>query len=323
MAGVLVVGEVGAAGIRPVAWETLAAARPVAAELGEPVIGLIMGSGVDQAARDFAGGLDRILIADAPELSEPTAETATTVLNAAVRSVEPTVVLMPGTTLGRDYAPRLAARLGVACAADCTGFSIEDSTLVAIRPLYGGRVQSAVRFTGDGPWLATVRPGSLESTPVTAGSPPEPEAIEVELSPDDTRVSIRETTEKQTGLTNLTAAKVVVSGGRGLKEPDNFKLVEELAHALGGAVGATRAVVDAGWRPHHEQIGQTGVTVSPRLYIAVGVSGAVQHNVGMQGSDYVVAINRDPDAPIFKMASFGIVGDAFEIVPALIEALQS
>jgi electron transfer flavoprotein alpha subunit len=323
MAGVLVVGEVGAAGIRPVAWETLAAARPVAAELGEPVIGLIMGSGVDQAAREFGVGLDRILVADAPELSEPTTETATAVLDAAVRSVEPTIVLIPGTTLGRDYAPRLAARLGVACAADCTGFSIEDDTLVAIRPLYGGRVESAVRFTGDGPWLATVRPGGFESTPVTAGSPADPEAIEVELSPDDTRVSIRETTEKQTGPTNLTAAKVVVSGGRGLKEPDNFKLVEDLAHALGGAVGATRAVVDAGWRPHHEQIGQTGVTVSPRLYIAVGVSGAVQHNVGMQGSDYVVAINRDPDAPIFKMASFGIVGDAFEVVPALIEALQS
>lgn len=323
MAGVLVVGEVGAAGIRPVAWETLAAARPVAAELGEPVIGLIMGSGVEQAARDFAAGVDRMLVADAPELSDLTTETATAVVHAAVRSVEPTVVLMPGTTLGRDYAPRIAARLGVACAADCIGFSIEDDTLVAIRPLYGGRVQSAVRFSGDGPWLATVRSGSFDSTPATTGSPSEPEPIEVELSPDDRRVSIRETAEKQTGPTNLTAAKVVVSGGRGLKEPDNFKLVEDLANALGGAVGATRAVVDAGWRPHHEQIGQTGVTVSPRLYIAVGVSGAVQHNVGMQGSDYVVAINRDPDAPIFKMASFGIVGDAFEVIPALIEALQA
>ncbi len=323
MAGVLVVGEVGVGGIRPVAWETLAAARPVAEALGQPLIGLVMGDGVDHAARAFGAAADRTLVVDAPELAAVTSEAATAVLSAVVTSVEPSVVLVPGTTLGRDYAPRLAARLGVACAADCTGFAIEDNGLVAIRPLYGGRVQSAVRFTGAGPWLATVRPGSFDSTPVSAGSAVDPETIHVELSADDTRVTIRATAEKETGPTNLTAAKVVVSGGRGLKEPDNFKLIEDLANALGGAVGATRAVVDAGWRPHHEQIGQTGVTVSPRLYIAVGVSGAVQHNVGMQGSDYVVAINRDPDAPIFKMASFGIVGDAFEVVPALIDALRA
>jgi electron transfer flavoprotein alpha subunit len=323
MAGVVVVGEAGAAGIRPVAWETLAAARPVAEALGEPLIGLIMGSGVRDAAEPFGAGVDRLMVADTPELSELTAETATAVLHGVVQQTEPSVVLIPGTTLGRDYAPRLAARLGVACAADCTGFSVEEGALVAVRPLYGGRFQSAVRFTAAGPWIATVRPGSFDNTPATSTMATEAEAVAVELSADDTRVSVRETAEKQAGPSNLTGAKVVVSGGRGLKEPDNFKLVEDLAQALGGAVGATRAVVDAGWRPHHEQIGQTGVTVSPRLYIAIGVSGAVQHNAGMQGSDYVVAINRDPDAPIFKMASFGIVGDAFEVVPALIEALQT
>ena len=323
MAGVVVVGEVGAAGIRPVAWEALAAARPVAAALDVPLIGLVMGSGVDDAAETFGRGVDRLLLADAPDLADVTAETAAKAVETVVRQVDPDVVLMPGTTLGRDYAPRLAARLGLACAADCTRFSLDDGSLVAMRPLYGGRVQSAVRFTGDGPWLATVRPGSFDSAPVTSGAVPETEAIAVDLTPGDTRVKVRETAEKQTGPSNLTAAKVVVSGGRGLKEPDNFKLVEDLARTLDGAVGATRAVVDAGWRPHHEQIGQTGVTVSPRLYIAVGVSGAVQHNVGMQGSDYVVAINRDPDAPIFKMASFGIVGDVFDVVPALIAALQT
>jgi electron transfer flavoprotein alpha subunit len=170
--------------------------------------------------------------------------------------------------------------------------------------------------------MATVRPGTFAKAEA-AGSGPEPERVGVELGPDDLRVTVRETAAKETGPAALTQADVVVSGGRGLKEPENFKLVEELAAALGGAVGATRAIVDAGWRPHHEQVGQTGVTVQPRLYVAVGVSGAVQHNVGMQGSDYIVAINRDPDAPIFKIASFGIVGDLFEVVPAVIAEIRA
>jgi electron transfer flavoprotein alpha subunit len=161
-----------------------------------------------------------------------------------------------------------------------------------------------------------VRSGSFAKPEVT-GSGPEPEALAVAFAPDDLRVTVRETAEKELGPANLEAAEIVVSGGRGLKEPENFRLVEELAAALDGAVGATRAVVDAGWRPHYEQIGQTGRTVAPRLYLAVGISGAVQHNVGMQGADYIVAINRDPDAPIFKLASFGIVGDLFDVVPAL------
>jgi electron transfer flavoprotein alpha subunit len=175
---------------------------------------------------------------------------------------------------------------------------------------------SRVTFAGDGPAMATVRPGSFAKAEPGA-SEPAIELIDVTFGDDDIRVSLLETTAKGPAGSRLDTAEIVVSGGRGLKEPAQFALVEALADVLGGAVGATRAVVDAGWRPHHEQIGQTGRTVSPRLYVAVGVSGAVQHNVGMQGSEYVVAINRDPDAPIFKIASFGIVGDLFEIVPAL------
>ncbi len=164
--------------------------------------------------------------------------------------------------------------------------------------------------------MATVRSGSFARAEPGL-TEPVVEMLDVALAQEDQRVSLVETTPKGIGVSRLDSAEVVVRGGRGLKEPAHFAMVEELAEALGAAVGATRAVVDAGWRPHHEQIGQTGKTVSPRLYIAVGVSGAVQHNVGMQGSDYIVAINRDPDAPIFKIASFGIVGDLFEVVPAL------
>ena len=170
--------------------------------------------------------------------------------------------------------------------------------------------------------MATVRSGSFAKSEPGL-SEPVVEMLDVTLTAEDQRVSLVETTPKGTGASRLDSAEVVVSGGRGLKEPAQFAMVEELADALGAAVGATRAVVDAGWRPHHEQIGQTGRTVSPRLYIAVGISGAVQHNVGMQGSEYIVAINRDPDAPIFKMASFGIVGDLFEVVPALTTEVRS
>jgi electron transfer flavoprotein alpha subunit len=173
-----------------------------------------------------------------------------------------------------------------------------------------------VRFLGEGPAIATVRSGSFaKSEP--GMSDPDVAALDIALNPADLRVSLIETTPKGSGVSRLDAAEIVVSGGRGLGKPEHFALVEDLAEALGAAVGATRAVVDAGWRPHQEQIGQTGRTVSPRLYVAVGVSGAVQHNVGMQGADAIVAVNRDPDAPIFKIASFGIVGDLFEVVPAL------
>jgi electron transfer flavoprotein alpha subunit len=186
----------------------------------------------------------------------------------------------------------------------------------------GGRAVSRVVFAGGEMAMATVRAGSFEKAEAGATSPAV-EKLDVSLSDDDLRVAHVEINPKGSGASRLDSADVVVSGGRGLKEPANFALVEELAAALGGAVGATRAVVDAGWRPHHEQIGQTGHTVSPKLYVAVGISGAVQHNVGMQGADSIVAINRDPDAPIFKIASFGIVGDLFEVVPAVTAEIRA
>jgi electron transfer flavoprotein alpha subunit len=241
---------------------------------------------------------------------------AAAALTRGIEAADPAVVLVPGTTAGRDYAPLVAARLGAGLAADCVSFAVENGALVATRPVLGGRALTRVRFPGGGPSMVTVRSGSFAKAE-SGLTEPIVERLEVTLSPDDQRASLVETTPKGTGASRLDSADVVVSGGRGLKEPAQFAIVEELAEAFGAAVGATRAVVDAGWRPHHEQIGQTGRTVSPRLYVAVGISGAVQHNVGMQGSDYIVAINRDPDAPIFKIASFGIVGDLFEIVPAL------
>jgi electron transfer flavoprotein alpha subunit len=241
---------------------------------------------------------------------------AAAALTRAIAAVDPAVVLVPGTTAGRDYAPLVAARLGAGLAADCVSFAAENGALSATRPVLGGRALTRISFPGQGPAMATVRSGSFAKAEPGL-TEPVVEMLDVALTADDQRVSLVETTPKGTGVSRLDSAEVVVSGGRGLKEPAHFAMVEELAEAFGAAVGATRAVVDAGWRPHHEQIGQTGRTVSPRLYVAVGISGAVQHNVGMQGSEHIVAINRDPDALIFKIASFGIVGDLFEVVPAV------
>jgi electron transfer flavoprotein alpha subunit len=321
---VLVIGEASGASLRPVSLETASVGRRIADELGALLVGLIFGSGIDNAATEFAlAGLDRILVVDDPRLNDYTAERATSAVAAAVNQVQPAVVLIPGTTAGRDYAPRLAARFGSGLAADCIEFTVENGSLIAVRPVLGGRVQTAINLGGSDIQMATVRPGSFEKAEGT-GQTAAIEALSVNLSDADLRVTVNGTVrETVAGATSLTAAKTIIAGGRGLKEPDNFKLVEDLAAALHASVGATRAVVDAGWRPHQEQIGQTGHTVSPRLYIAVGVSGAVQHNVGMQGSDFIVAINRDPDAPIFKLAHFGIVGDLFEVVPALIQELKS
>lgn len=314
--GVLVVGEAAANGaLRPVSWELLTAARSLAGALGGPVTAVV--AGVDSAAAEAwaSAGADRLLLADEDGLSGLLTGPAATMVQASAAAASPAVILAPGTTAGRDYAPVVAARLGAGLAADCTEITAEGGQVSALRPVLGGRAVSRVHFAG-GPAVATIRPGSYARAEAGATSPTV-ETLAIALSPEDQRVTLVGVEAKGGEGSRLDSADVVVAGGRGLKEADKFALVEQLAATLGGAVGATRAVVDLGWRPHHEQIGQTGRTVSPKLYIAVGVSGAVQHNVGMQGSDAIVAINRDPDAPIFKLASFGVVGDLFEVVPAL------
>lgn len=322
--GVLVVAELDVEGRpRAVSWEMLTAARSLAESAGGPVTGLIVGAGVpDDLARSWSSaGADRVFVANDGAFAGTLPGPAAAALATAIAEVKPAVVLVPGTTAGRDYASLVAARLGAALAADVIDVRQEGGALVAVRPVLGGRAQSRVTFAPGVLAMATLRPGSFARAAASATSPTV-HALELELQPTDRRVELVETTPKGSGSSRLDSADVVISGGRGLQKPENFALVEELATAFGGAVGATRAVVDAGWRPHQEQIGQTGRTVAPKLYFAVGVSGAVQHNVGMQGADYIVAINRDPDAPIFKLASFGIVGDLFEVMPALSKGVR-
>jgi electron transfer flavoprotein alpha subunit len=227
-------------------------------------------------------------------------------------------VVFAATALGKDLAPRVAARLGVGLAADITDLGSENGAIVATRPVYAGKAMQKVRVTGQ-PAVLSLRPNAF--TADAQASQVKAETLSV-ASPG--RVVVREIKAAPAGTLDVAEAQIIISGGRGLKEPANFKVLEELARAFGGraAVGASRAVVDAGWRAHADQVGQTGKTVSPSLYIAVGISGAIQHLAGMRTSKVIVAINKDKDAPIFKVADYGVVGDLFEIIPRLTEEIR-
>lgn len=320
---ILVVIETAGGAVRPVSLELVTAAKQIVAANGGTVTALVMGADLGSAPATVAAtGVDRVLAADDAALAGLTSLPLTAVLAKVVNDVQPFAVLVPSTTAGIEYAPRLAARLGLAIASDAVSLAVENGQLVATRPVLGGRVMSNVTLPAGSPVVVTVRQGSFEKAAVGAGGVT-PESVSVELVGADTRVKVVSVAEKEASGVGLDTADVIVGGGRGLKEAANFALVEQLAGALGGAVAATRAVTDAGWRPHSEQIGQTGKVVSPKLYIAVGISGAAQHVTGLQGAENIVAINRDADAPIFKIAGFGIVGDLFDVVPAIVAELKA
>ena len=308
--------------IRKVAYETLAAARTVADLLGTEVHAVVLGSSGlrAQAAELGKYGADRIFVGESEALARYSAEGVTTVVASFLREHDCDVALCPGTAMGKDLAPRVAARLGVGYASDCTGLEVDGGSLVATRPRYSGKVFSRVAFTGR-PAVASVRTSVF--SPREGGGAAEVSDLDIALNAADFRAVVREIQAAAGEKLDVGEAPVVISGGRGLREPENFKILEELAAAFGNAaVGASRAVVDAGWRPHAEQVGQTGKTVSPQLYFAVGISGAIQHLAGMRTAKFIVAINKDPDAPIFKIADYGIVGDLFEIVPRLTEEIR-
>jgi electron transfer flavoprotein alpha subunit len=293
------------------------AARQLADRLGGSVDAIVFGSGpvqgVDQLGRY---GADRVLAASHPDFALYNPDGYSAVIAGSARTYA--VVLFPATATGRDLAPRVAAKLGVGCATDVTGLEIDGAKLIVTRPVYAGKALQRVRLDGA-PAIATLRPNTIPAVEaVKAGA-----TVEVPVPSFTARVTVKEIKAPPQSALDVTEAPIVVSGGRGLKDPSNFKLLEELAAALGtAAVGASRAVVDAGWREHGDQVGQTGKTVSPSLYFAVGISGAIQHLAGMRTAKTIVAINRDKDAPIFKVADYGIVGDLFEVVPRLTEEIK-
>jgi electron transfer flavoprotein alpha subunit len=306
--------------LRKVSHEVVTGARRLADGLGGAVEALAIGAGA-VAGADALGrfGADRVVTLVHPALGRYAPEAyARAVAERAAAGGYGALVFAASAT-GKDLAPRVAARLGVALAQDVTDVAVEAGVVAVVRPVYAGKALLTLRVTSR-PAVVSLRPNVF--TPVER--PRAAAAATAALGGDAGRVAVREIRAAPAGALDVAEAPIVVSGGRGLKEPANFRLLEELARAFGGraAVGASRAVVDAGWRPHADQVGQTGKTVSPTLYIAVGISGAIQHLAGMRTSKVIVAINRDKDAPIFKVADYGIVGDLFEIVPRLTEEIK-
>ncbi len=306
--------------VRPVSREALGAAQRLAADLGGPVVGVCAAAADPGLAALGEAGAERVLLATDPAFGVYDAGGYATAVVAAVEQVKPAAVVFGASAMGKDLAPRVAARLSVGLASDCTALEVTGGRLVATRPVYAGKAVQKVAFTRS-PALVSLRPKIF--TPGSGGTGAaavEPLAVRYDAATNRARVT--EVLAASGGKADLTESEVIVSGGRGLKGPEHFPLIEQLADALGATVGASRAVVDAGWRPHSEQVGQTGKTVSPKLYVAVGISGAIQHLAGMSSSRCIVAINKDPEAPIFKVADYGVVGDLFEVVPALTEAVK-
>ena len=314
--GILVFGESDSGKIRKATLEALSQARALAPSLSGPVTALLLGPGAAAAAAQAAGA-DRALACEAGALANYSGEPYLAAVLAAVSEVKPAAIFFSGSTVGKDLVPRVATKLGVACVSDCTGLAIADGVLEATRPVYAGKAIATVRSNST-PFVATLRPNVFA---VTAAPPPS-KVDALAVDPPAPKTTVKAVHRAATARAELSQAQVIVSGGRGMKGPDHYKLLEELADEVGAAVGASRAAVDAGWRPHADQVGQTGKTVSPTLYIACGISGAIQHLAGMSSSKVIVAINKDPHAPIFQIANYGIVGDLFEIVPALRDEIR-
>jgi len=307
--------------VRSVAREALGEAKRVAATLGGPVTGVFCGASDDGLAALGEAGAEKVLVAKHEAFARYDGAGYAVAVAAAVKTTSPKLVLFGASSIGKDLAPRVAALLGVGLAADCTALDASGGRLVARRPIMAGKAFEKVAFPNS-PAMVTLRPKLFAPSPLEAGKTAAVEPLTFDWDASKPRAVVAGTTGATGGRPDLTESEIIVSGGRGLKGPENFGLVEQLADALGATVGASRAVVDAGWRPHGDQVGQTGKTVSPKLYVAVGISGAIQHLAGMSSSRCIVAINKDPDAPIFKVADYGVVGDLFEVVPALTEAIK-
>ena len=296
-------------------FEAVKAARTIADQTGGEVIALAVGSSVQSVAGMLGGyGAQKVLVVEDARLGLYSSTAYSRIVAEVASTQQVGIVMIPATALGKDLAPRVAVKLDAGIAGDCTALRIENGEVVATRPVYAGkaltdvRVTSAVKVFTLRPNVFTAGSGDGQAAPV--------EQVAVQLSEQDFAAAVKEI-KQSSGKIDVAEADIIVTGGRGMKGPEHFPMIEQLAQALDAAVGASRAVVDAGWRPHEEQVGQTGKTVSPSLYIAVGVSGAIQHLAGMSSSKYIVAINKDKDAPIFQVATYGIVADAFEVVPAL------
>lgn len=323
MPGVTVIVEHRDGTPRKVALEALSAGKKVAGTLGEELSAIVIGHNVAGLAAALGQyGAKKVYLLDNEAYKEYICEPYTSAIAECVENVSPSLVLTGATPMGRDLLPRLGARLGAGVAPDCTELDVVDGKIVATRPIYAGKAITKVEWRGSDVALASIRPNVLPVDPPDESATAEVVELSVSPSEKDLRARIREVLRVVSTRPELTEADIIVSGGRGMKGPEHYALLEELADVLGAAVGASRAAVDAGWREHQFQVGQTGKTVSPTLYIACGISGAIQHLAGMKTSKVIVAVNKDPEAPIFNVADYGIVGDLFKVVPIMTEEVK-
>ena len=325
--------------ISPIAFELLGKAKDLANDLNEKVVAVLIGHNVkDLAAQLGAYGADKVIVVDDKELEVYRTEPYTHALASVINEFKPEIMLVGATAIGRDLGPTVSARVKTGLTADCTSLEIGDFPLVAApgkeseqkhnqllmtRPAFGGNTIATIACPDNRPQMATVRPGVMQKIAPIAGAKANVVEFNPGFTPDNRYVEILNVVKAVKSTANIMEAKILVSGGRGVGSKENFKLLEDLAEVLGGTVSCSRAVVENGWLPVDLQVGQTGKTVRPQIYFAIGISGAIQHVAGMEDSDLIIAINKDEDAPIFDVADYGLVGDLNKIVPALTAALKT
>ena len=320
-----------------IALELIGKGKDLAKDLDTDVTAVLIGSDVKGLVDELAEyGADKVIVVDDPELKEYRTEPYAHALSSVINEFKPDIMLVGATAIGRDLGPRVSARVHTGLTADCTQLDIGDFPMVAVpgkeqkhnqllmtRPAFGGNTIATIACPDFRPQMATVRPGVMQKAERVAGAKAEVIEFNPGFTPDNKYVEILEVVKAVSDVADIMDAKILVSGGRGVGSPENFKLLEDLADALGGTVSCSRAVVDSGWKPRDLQVGQTGKTVRPQVYFAIGISGAIQHVAGMEESDIIVAINKDENAPIFDVADYGIVGDLNKIVPALTEQIKA
>lgn len=319
-----------------IAFELIGKGKELAKDLGTEVTAVLIGYEVKGLADELAAyGADRVIVVDDPELKEYRTEPYAHALSSVIEKYKPEIMLVGATAIGRDLGPRVSARIHTGLTADCTQLDIGDfplnpvpgqeqkhNQLLMTRPAFGGNTIATIACPNFRPQMATVRPGVMQKLPREAGRKAEIEEFNPGFVPNEKYVEIMEVVKAVSNVADIMDAKILVSGGRGVGSPENFKILDELAEAIGGTVSCSRAVVDAGWKPKDLQVGQTGKTVRPHVYFAIGISGAIQHVAGMEESDIIIAINKDESAPIFDVADYGVVGDLNKIVPVLTQKIK-
>jgi electron transfer flavoprotein alpha subunit len=321
---ILVVVEQREGKLNRVSWETVAGAQAVAAETGWTLEAAVAGSGVGEIAKEVAGKkVAKVYAIESPRLEPYTPDGFVTGLKQFIQQKQPRLVLMPHTYQVRDFAPQLAAAMGRTLVSDCTGFRKDGSGLLFTRQMFQGKFAADVAVGGDPPYFVTFQTGAFRADKAEAGAGDAPlETVNVEIGEGVIRTHPEAPFKEAKQAVDLTQAEIIVAVGRGIKEQKNIDLAKQLADALGGELAASRPICDSGWLPMDRQIGSSGQTVAPKLYLALGISGAIQHIVGMKGSRTIVAVNKDAEAPIFEVADFGVVGNLFDIVPPLIEEVK-